>query len=1038
MKIVAVAVAVVLALQVLVLPAVISRVVGASLAGLGLSEVTFEVRAASFFHTDLANVEVGKQGLVRVGRIGVDYSPGLLLRGRVGTISLTGAEVQVAYRDGRLDLGPLSLSGSGASGGELPLDRVEFRACVLAVVWEGRGLWVPLEGSLLNQGRGRSQLDAVLRVQGRPVRLAGAYDAGADRMDLIASAEELDAAALGAAVPQRYAGKTPWISSGTVGVRAEYVRTPEQTRLVLSSRSQGVRLGASMGEHRMWVQDLQWTATAALDGNFRLIDVSGAAKAKRMSFGGESATNVEMELAKEKEQLLIRLSARGEDWLLRSLKASLGGFFAAEPGGAYTGRVSVDLDAKVPRQVAGLLLMRRIDVGDLGSISASGQIDATAERGADGNWLWKASTDQMLVQLSPGDLSFNKGVLALRGLSGVMRVSGKADNTLAEISIVPGSSVWVGSMEQSLCPIEVRKARIAPLAAVSIDAEPARFSMRFDGPGESWAFRVPCASMSVPELTASTGSVRMEGLEAVVRVRGEAAPSRLEVVAEEGSAVSFKSLEMALGEDQIRAGPWKLGLVGDGGEPLIRILEVERGGKRELSFQVRSERSLNVKTSVVDAAIESVGMRGTLVMPGEGGLALRGTVSMAGGSANSEAALLRIGGVSAEIPVSWNAASQEPGQMVISSIQVRDVAYPPAKGAIRVAGTRAEAQLDWPFLKDVARLAAQGWVELGGEQVRGRISGSIPAFALKDEKALSGLIKELAEFEISGTFGSEAAVLIEGGSIKPLVSLAMKDVRIASKEYDRSVEGVNGTVTIDSFSPLTTPGGQRLTVGKANAGQVRFTDGDLRFRVENTSLFHVEGTDWGWAGGRVYVNSFRLDLAKPAVDLTVFGDNLSLAQLLGMFGEEQYSGEGSLYGRLPVHLTWPQKKKGVRTVTEWSEPQLEFGAGFVYAKPGGGVLSVVSPERTLGALLEKQNPDFASGGKMEAVKSSLMGALKSLRYSVLMVDLVKEEGGLMARLLMSGVGANGQEIGGLTVNIRGFDAILRNIISIRREMTFGE
>jgi hypothetical protein len=55
-----------------------------------------------------------------------------------------------------------------------------------------------------------------------------------------------------------------------------------------------------------------------------------------------------------------------------------------------------------------------------------------------------------------------------------------------------------------------------------------------------------------------------------------------------------------------------------------------------------------------------------------------------------------------------------------------------------------------------------------------------------------------------------------------------------------------------------------------------------------------------------------------------------------------------------------------------------------------------------------------------------------------MADLLKEDNRLMARLHMSGVGANGQEIGGLTVNIRGFDAILRNIISIRREMAFGE
>ena len=119
---------------------------------------------------------------------------------------------------------------------------------------------------------------------------------------------------------------------------------------------------------------------------------------------------------------------------------------------------------------------------------------------------------------------------------------------------------------------------------------------------------------------------------------------------------------------------------------------------------------------------------------------------------------------------------------------------------------------------------------------------------------------------------------------------------------------------------------------------------------------------------------------------------------------------------------------------------MEFGEGFIYATPGGGHLRVIDPEATVGVMLEKQDPSFGGGGKMEAVRSRLMNALRDLEYSVLKMDLIKEGEGLLARAHMAGKGAgpNGQEIGGLTVNVRGFDVILRNIITVQKELSFGE
>ena len=1038
LKIAGVAVALVLAFQVLVLPWVVRRAVASSFAGMGLSEVSFQVRGASFWQTELAQVRVGNQGLARVGNIGVGYSPSSLLKGRVETIWLNGAEVEMTVKDGRVDLGPLAVKRSSGSGGELPFDRLELRASTLALQWEGRRLWVPMEGTLVNQGRGRNQLDAVLRIQGGQVHVVGGFDPATDRVDFTAEADDLAAAALAAGVPARYAGRVPSVSAGTVSLKAHYVRTPRDTRLIASTSGRGVRFGASIGEHRAWVQDLDWTASVELDGGFNLVDAKATANARRISFDGEAATNVAVQAEKENQRLVFSVNARGEDWLLRKLKATVGGLFGANPEKAYAADVSIGLDAKIPEPLANLLLIRRMDVSALGAISANGQFKAGARRAADGGWAWEASTQQMLVQLSPGSLSINKDAIVLRKLSGAVRISGQADNQRAEVSIMPGSSLWVGSMEQKLWPIKIQKGEDRALAALAIDAAPAQFSVRFDNPNEPWTVHVPDASLTVPELAVSAAGGRIRGLATAIRFRANAMPSQVEVFVGDGSVVGFESLEVALGGDTLRAGPWKVDVASRHSEPLVHMSAAQTGGLPRVSFHAQSENALLLKSKAVEAAIGSVAVGGTMQVDADGEPAVVATVSIGDGSAEYKPGPVRIGGVLAVIPVTWNAASEQRGELTISSIQLRDIVYPAAKGAIRVAGTHAEVQMDWPFIKDVARIMVQGSVEFGGKEPRGQITGTVPAFVLKDEKALPGLIKELKDFGISGTVASKLSITFEGGDIKPLVWLTMKDVNIASKEYHRSLEGINGTVVVDSFSPLSTPGGQRLTVRQANTGKLQFTEGVLTFRIENSSVFHVEGTDWGWAGGRVYLNSFRLDLNKPQIDLTVSGDKLSLAEIVDMFGKEHFTGDGSLYGRLPVYLIWPQTKKDGQAVTEWSQPALEFGEGFVYATPGGGNLHVVAPAATIGAMLEKQNPDFAPGGKMETVKSSLMGALKDFRYSVLMVDLLKEDNSLMARLHMSGVGANGQEIGGLTVNIRGFDAILRNVISIRREMAFGE
>jgi len=1036
-----VVVGLVLAFQVLVLPAIVRRAVSRALSGLGLADVTFEVRGASFWQTELARVSVGREGLARVGAIGVDYSPSSLLKGRVQTIWVTGAEIEIGIKDGAIDLGPLALKPPKQTGAELPFDRLELRASTLGLVWEQRRLWVPVRGIFVNEGSGRARVDMVVRVQGGDVQVVGAYDAPGGRLDLTADAQRLDVPSLVAALPQRYASSAPSVSVGTISLKATYSQTSDGTKIRAVGSGTGLRLGANFADHRLWVQDLALGGEAEVDGNLRLLTADVQASAKRMSVDGEAATGVILQARKEAGRLRIDLTAQGADWRLRKLEAAIDGVFDAAAQRTYTAEASIGLDTKIPRQIASQLRLQGIGVRGLGLISVDGQVKARATPAAQGQWTWEASTAQMQAALSPGELAVGKDAVVLRGLSGVLSLVARADAHQATVRIMPGSNMRVGSVLQKAAPMAVHKADdAAPLATLGIDGEAGALTVRFAEGVEPWELTVPAASLKLSEAAVTAGGAKIDGAGATLRFRAKASAKQTEVFALDGCEAHFGSVNMVFGGERTQAGPWKLAIDSRPGEPLLRILPSQGSGVAVVSMRATAEQALALKSSSADVKLSGVGISGTLSLDAGGRGMIKGEVSLAEGSAAYKPLGVRLAGVSAVAPVTWNQASASPGKFSIGSIQVRDASYPPVSGTVGMSERRVDFAANWPFIKDVARIDAQGWVDFGAQEPRGQISATMPTFALKDEKAVAGLVKELKGFDISGTLQGKADVAFHGSEVRPMVSLTMKDVSVASKEYERSVEGVNGTISIDSFRPLRTPGGQRLSVRQATAGKLKFSDGVLVFRIEDTSVFQVEGTDWGWAGGRVYANSFRLDLNKPRIDLVASGDRLELAQVLKMAAEKQMTGEGTLYGRLPVKLTWPQEKKQGQTVTRWSEPGLEFGEGFIYATPGGGHLRVIDPEATVGVMLEKQDPSFAGGGKMEAVRSRLMNALRDLEYSVLKMDFIKEGDGLLARAHMAGKGAgpNGQEIGGLTVNVRGFDGILRNIITVQKELSFGE
>ena len=278
---------------------------------------------------------------------------------------------------------------------------------------------------------------------------------------------------------------------------------------------------------------------------------------------------------------------------------------------------------------------------------------------------------------------------------------------------------------------------------------------------------------------------------------------------------------------------------------------------------------------------------------------------------------------------------------------------------------------------------------------------------------------------------AEASVRMAPDGVVPLVTLTSRGLNVADPVNEYAVRGVSGSVTLNSFSPLRSPGGQTVNIAEADVGQLKLSGGVLTFGIESSAAYTLEKLEAAWAGGRLAATPFRFALTKPVLETVLTAQNVELEQLLAAFAEKKVSGRGRVSGQVPLRLVWRTEKQRGEELINWGEPRIVLGEGYLRAEPGGE-LSLADPEGLLGDYLEK-DPAYRKGGQMESVKKDLMAALRNLKYSTLRLQFVERKGELVpsVRIAGRGLGPRGREID-LTINLRGFEGLLKRSMSIRK------
>jgi Dicarboxylate transport len=529
---------------------------------------------------------------------------------------------------------------------------------------------------------------------------------------------------------------------------------------------------------------------------------------------------------------------------------------------------------------------------------------------------------------------------------------------------------------------------------------------------------------------ASNNGVKLDGL-GPIALNGDATFRRsTEAGAASPWVVESNNIELSLNEGTLGLPGAGLELAGVGGDAKLALSLSPRGAElrllpaSRLHFAPQESRGLpvsirNAKTDERSLALHPTGEGVRLSMPFGQKPSLDGGLQLDPFDLVQKSAQIAMTGVTLQLPIAINTAAASPGKLAVTGLRWGDDAFPPMVGGASFVDGRLLANFDWSPVAD-AQLHADAWFDVLSR--RGHIDMKAPAFTVSDNEALGRQLSVLKPYKIKGTFAVEGRIDLDRGRVDPDLRLTLSGVDLHSDEFDAGAEGVTGSVTLNGLTPLTTPGDQRLNIEATHFGKLTLHNGLIAFRVERIKTIFVEKTEWRWGEkGRFFIHAFRFDPAKGQADLEVFLEEMSLDEWLNVLTDGKVVGQGTMFGRLPVHI-----RPGAAN-------RVSFGEGYLYAKPGVGSLRVRDTEMA-DQLLTQTDPRFATDERMKVVKDRTIAALRDFDYSWLRFDFVRNDSGLTLRVSTNGKGhtggPNAQEVT-LDVNVNGFDDLLRGALFLK-------
>jgi hypothetical protein len=170
--------------------------------------------------------------------------------------------------------------------------------------------------------------------------------------------------------------------------------------------------------------------------------------------------------------------------------------------------------------------------------------------------------------------------------------------------------------------------------------------------------------------------------------------------------------------------------------------------------------------------------------------------------------------------------------------------------------------------------------------------------------------------------------------------------------------------------------------------------------VELTSFFATIDD-----GGTVTAAPFVFDPHVPAIRTRLSIANFGLAQWLPRLTGDRATGEGRVSGDADISID-----------LAGGSVELSQLNGTLAADPRDGFIHVTDAD-SLGALLDTQDPRFATDPVMRPVRDKIVAAFRDFAFNQLTVDLSRLENHTVARAYISGHGRHGADPQGLNITL---------------------
>lgn len=261
---------------------------------------------------------------------------------------------------------------------------------------------------------------------------------------------------------------------------------------------------------------------------------------------------------------------------------------------------------------------------------------------------------------------------------------------------------------------------------------------------------------------------------------------------------------------------------------------------------------------------------------------------------------------------------------------------------------------------------------------------NVPPWSPKQPIALSQIRPEFGDATFTGVVSLGGAARFEAGKLTTGVQVLLEEGLFDWPELKLRAEGIRFDLRFNDLLSLNTPGGQSLRISKITSGELAFTNLLLLFDIASKEQANLERASVGWCGGTVMLHSIRLNpsnLANLAVNTEIYCENLSLAELVSQLGLSKASGEGVLFGKIPVKLS---ARRGI-----------SVDSSYLYTRPGGSnTIKLTDPGQIAGgmagAALKQSQLDFA------------LEALKDFTYSWAKLNFTTEKEDLVLSLQFDG------------------------------------